>query len=181
MQSILSSGRVPDKGQLLHVTVAVMGLLFSAGLAAASTVTVPVRVTFVDPIAISDVKALQFGSLDRNLSNLEGVTVAPDSVVTDPTDAVEGGTQAAASLTVTTSPGRVIMIHVDGVIPGTGYSLTDFRCSYNAGTVAACDGEGHSVTSVASGRLLIGATLISDDTAVIGAADGSLEVTITYQ
>ncbi len=72
-----------------RVAVTVVGLLFASGLSAANPETVAVRVTFVDPIAISDVNALQFGSLDRNLANFESVTVAPDSVVTDPADRVE--------------------------------------------------------------------------------------------
>ncbi len=158
-----------------------MALLLSAGLAAASTVTVPVRVTFVNPIAISEVNALQFGSLDQNLAYSENVTVAPDSTVTDPTDRVEGGPQAAASLTVTATPGMPITILVDEVVPGAGYSLTNFRCNYNTARDTACDGPGYSETSVADGTLFVGATLTGDGTAVAGATDGSLDVTIIYQ
>ncbi len=173
--------RQPGNSRILCVTGAVMALLLSAGLAAASTVTVPVRVTFVDPVTISKVSALQFGSIDQNLADSESVTVAPDNTVTDPADRVEGGPQAAASLTVTATPGQVITIDVDSVVSGAGYSLTDFRCNYNAGSDAACDGAGYSETSVASGNLLVGATLTGDGTAVAGATDGSLDVTIIYQ
>ncbi len=173
--------RPSGNGRILCVTGAVMALLLSAGLAAASTVTVPVRVTFVDPITISKVSALQFGSIDQNLADSESVTVAPDSTVTDPAERVEGGPQAAASLTVTATPGQVITIYVDAVVSGTGYSLADFRCNYNAGSDGACDGLGYSETSVASASLLVGATLTGDGTATASAADGSLEVTVTYQ
>ncbi len=173
--------RQPGNGRISCVTVAVMGLLLPAGLAAANPETVAVRVTLVDPIAISEVNALQFGSLDQNLANLESVTVAPDSAVTDPANRVEGSLQAAASLTVTAIPEQAITIHVDAVVPGAGYSLTDFRCNYNAGSDAACDGAGYSETSIASGTLLVGVTLTGDGTAVAGAADGSFDVTVTYQ
>ncbi len=173
--------RQSGNGRILCVTGAVMALLLPAGLAAASTVTVPVRVTFVNPIAISEVSALQFGSIDQNLADSESVTVAPDSTVTDPADRVEGGPQAAASLTVTATPGHVITIYLDAVVPGAGYSLTDFRCNYNGGSDSACDGAGYSETSVASGNLLVGATLTGDGTAVADATDGSLDVTIIYQ
>ncbi len=81
--------RQPGNGRISCVTVAVMGLLLPAGLAAANPETVAVRVTLVDPIAITEVNALQFGSLDQNLANLESVTVAPDSAVTDPANRVE--------------------------------------------------------------------------------------------
>ena len=54
------------------------------------------------------------------------------------------------SLTVTAIPGQAITIHVDSVILGAGYSLTDFRYNYNSRTDAACDGAGYSETSVAS-------------------------------
>ncbi len=121
--------RQSGNSRILCVTGAVTALLLSADLAAASTVTVPVRVTFVDPVTISEVSALQFGSIDQNLADSESVTVAPDSTVTDPADRVEGGPQAAASLTVTATPGHVITIYLDAVVPGAGYSLTDFRCN----------------------------------------------------
>ncbi len=163
------------------MTVAAIGLSFTAGLVAANPETIPVQVTFVDPIAISETNALQFGSLDQNLTNSESVSIAPDSTVTDPADRVEAGPQAAASLTITATPGRAITIQVESVVPGAGYSLTDFRCNYNSGTDAACDGEGYSGTSVDSGALLVGATLTGDGTAVAGAADGSFDVTISYQ
>ncbi len=173
--------RQSGNGRILCVTGAVMALLLLAGFAAASTVTVPVRVTFVNPVAISAVSALQFGSIDQNLADSESVTVAPDSTMTDPADRVEGGPQAAASLTVTATPGHIITIYLDAVVPGAGYSLTDFRCNYNGGSDTACDGAGYSETSVASGKLLVGATLTGDGTAVAGATDGSLDVTIIYQ
>jgi len=163
------------------ISAAVMALLLSAHLAAAGTVTVPVQVTFVNPISISEVSALQFGSIDQNLADSETVTIAPDSTVTDPADRVEGSPQAAASLTITTTPGKAITIQVDSVVAGAGYSLTDFRCNYNAGADVACDGVGYSESSVASGNLLVGATLTGDGTAVVGVADGSLDVTIIYQ
>ena len=155
--------------------------MFSASFAAANTVTVPVQVTFVEPITISEVKGLQFGSLDKNLANLERVTVAPNSVVADPADRIEGGSQTAASMTIKASPGRSITIHVDAVAPGAGYSLIDFRCNYNAGIDMACDGAGFSETTVASGILLVGVTLTGDGTAEAGAADGSLDITVIYQ
>ena len=155
--------------------------VLSAHLAVASTVTVPVRVTFVNPIAISKVSALQFGSIDQNLVGSETVTVAPDSTVIDLAGRVEGGPQAAASLTITASPGHIITIFVDSVVSGAGYSLTDFRCKYNAGSDGACDGVGYSATSVASSKLLVGATLTGDGTAEAGVVDGSLYITIIYQ
>ena len=173
--------RQSGNGRILRLTGAVMALLLSAGLAAANPVTVPVQVTFVNPIAISEVSALQFGSINQNLADSETVTVAPDSTVTDPADRVEGGPQAAASLTVTATPGQVITIYVDSVVSGTGYSLADFRCNYNAGSDVACDGLGYSESSVASTSLLVGATLTGDGTATASAADGSLEVTVAYQ
>ena len=178
---LMNKVRQSVNGRIPCVIIAVMGLLLPAGFAAANTETVAVRVTFVDPIEFREVNALQFGFLDQNLANLESVTVAPDSTVTDPADRVEGGPQVAASLTVTGTPGRAITIHVDAVVPGAGYSLADFRCNYNSGTEATCGGAGFSETSVASGTLLVGATLTGNGTAVAGAADGSFDITVFYQ
>ncbi len=173
--------RLVGNGRIPCATVAVLALSLPAGLPAANPENIAVRVTFVESIAISEANALQFGSLDQELADLESVTVAPDSAVTDPADRVEGGAQAAASLTVTATPGKAITIHVESVVPGAGYSLTDFRCNYNSGTDSACDGAGYSGTSVASGTLLVGATLTGDGTTVAGVADGSFEVTVSYQ
>ncbi len=173
--------RQSGNGRILSVTVAVAGMMFSAGLACADPETVAVRVTFVDPVEISGASALQFGSLDQNLADLESVTVAPGGAVIDPANRVQGGTQAAASMTVTATAGQAITVHVDSVVPGAGYSLTDFRCNYNSGTDSACDGAGYSATSVTSGTLFVGATLKGDGTSVAGVADGSFEVTVSYQ
>ncbi len=164
-----------------YMTESIMGLLLAGGFSAANPVTVPVRVTFVEPIAISEVSALEFGSVDQNLADSESVTVAPDSTVTDPAGRVEGGSQAAASLTVTASPGQAITIQIDSIDPGAGYSLTDFSCNYNSGSDAACDGSGYPETSATSGTLNVGATLTGDGTATVGDADGSFDVTVTYQ
>ncbi|TDJ29551.1 MAG: DUF4402 domain-containing protein [Gammaproteobacteria bacterium] len=177
----MSEPRETGNGRILCVTVALVGLALPARLPAANPETIAVQVTFVAPIAISEANALQFGSLDQNLANLESVTVAPDSTVTDSADRVEGGPQAAASLTVTATPGQAITIHIDAIVSGAGYALTDFRCNYAAGTDTDCDGAGYLGTSVASGTLLVGATLTGDGTAVAGAADGSFDITVTYQ
>ena len=165
-----------------------MALLLPAGSLAARSVTVRVQVTFVDPVAISEVSALQFGSLSQHLADQESVTVASIGTMSDSADRVMGGAKivvrgvpkAAATLTVKAVPLQSITILVDGASPGAGYSLTDFRCSYNGGSDTACDGEGYSETSVASGTLLVGATLTGDGTAMTGAVDGSFDVTVIY-
>ena len=43
------------------------------------------------------------------------------------------------------------------------------------------DGAGYTATAVASATLKIGATLTGDNTATAGNADGSFDVTVTYQ
>ncbi len=172
-------GRIP--------CVAVMALLLPAASLAASSVTVRVQVTFVDPVGISEVSALQFGSLSQHLADQESVTVA-STTMSDPADqfmggakiVVRGAPQAAANLTVKATPRQSITILVDGASPGAGYSLTDFRCSYNGGSDTACGGAGYTETSVANGTLLVGATLTGDGTAMTGAVDGSFEVTVIY-
>ena len=179
--------RQPGNSRIAYV--AVMALLLSAASLAANSVTVPVQVTFVDPVAISEVGALQFGSLSQHLADQESVTVASIGTMSDPADAFMGGAktvvrgapQTAANLTVKTAPRQSITILVDGASPGAGYTLTDFRCSYNGGSDTACDGAGYTETSVANGRLLVGATLTGDGTAMTSAADRSFDVTITYQ
>jgi hypothetical protein len=159
-----------------------MAPLLSAGPLLAHPETVTVQVTFVNPAGIGVVNDLQFGTLDQNLADPGSVAVAPDIG--------EGGTKrggvedrphSAASLTVTAAPGQAITIHAEAVDSAAGYSLSDFHCNYDAGSDKACGGAGYTETSVDSGSLLVGATLTGDGTAVAGAADGTFEVTITYQ
>ena len=138
--------------------------------------TAVVEVTFVDPFGISEASNLQIGALDLNPANVD-----PDSDEGGTKTAFEGGPQVPASLIVTAAPRQSISILVDDVVPGSGYSLSDFRCKYDAGSDTACDGPGYSEMSVASGTLLVAATLTGKGTRVADAVDGSFAVTISYQ
>lgn len=156
------------------------GLLSASAALAANPEPVVVQATFVDPITITEVNALQYGLLQAALANLETVVIAPDSTVTDAAGRVVGGTQAAANLTVTATAALAITIDVTEVSEGTGYTLGTYVCNYNAGTDTACEG-GYTETAVASATLLVGVTLTGNGLAAAGAADGSINVTISYQ
>jgi hypothetical protein len=122
---------------------------------------VEAKVTFVNPTAIGAVNDIQFGLPGENLANIENAIVTTDSGEGGTKrSAVEDGPQSAASLIVTAAPGQPISILVDEVVAGDGISLADFRCNYNAGGDTACGGAGYSETSVGSGTLLVGVTLI---------------------
>jgi hypothetical protein len=154
-----------------------MALLLPAASLAANSVT-----------GISEVSDLQFGSLSQYMADQESVTVASTGTMSDPANhtmggakaVVRGAPQAAANLTVKAAPRQSITILVDGASTGAGYSLTDFRCSYNGGSDTACDGAGYTEKSVASGTLLVGATLTSEGTGMTGDVDGTFEVTVIY-
>ena len=141
------------------------------------------EVEFVDLITVTEVNPLQFGLLDQALASPETVIISPDAppTVTDGAGRVLGGTQAAADLTITATLGQTLSIQVSNIVNGTGYALGSFMCSYNDGTNTACQAAPHTPTSIASATLLIGATLTGDDAAVPGVANGSFDVTVTYQ
>lgn len=141
-----------------------------------------VAVTFVDPLGIGEASDLQIGAPDPNPTIVGRVTVLPDSVDDGSKTDLGDIPQVPASLTVTAAPRQSITILVDEVVPGAGYSLSNFRCNYNAGNDTACDGAGYTETTVASGILLVGATLTGHGIRLpAGAADGSFAVTISYQ
>ena len=77
---------------------------------------------------------------------------------------------------------RVFNILIDNA-PGTSdYTLTAFKCEYEAVAEAACDGSGLDVTAVASGALRVGVTLTSIVASITaGNQDGTFDVTVTYQ
>ena len=169
-------------GKRIVIASTVASALVLSSANAANPEPVTAEVTFVDPITISETNALQFGLLDQNLADAETIVIATDGTVTDATSRVQGGSQAAANLTVGASAGQGITILVDNVTNGTGYTLGSFQCDYNDGSASgACDGSGLSASAVSSATLLIGATLTGDGLAAAGAADGSFDVTVTYQ
>ncbi len=149
----------------------------------AEVVEVEAQVIFANPTAIGAINNLQFGLPGENLSNIDNVIVTTGSGAGGTKrSAVEDGPQSAASLIVTSAPGQPITILVDQVVAGDGIALAEFRCNYNAGGDTACGGPGYSETSVASSTLLVGVTLIgTGNNGLAGAADGSFDVTISYQ
>lgn len=160
-------------GRIPLVTIAVSAVMFPAGPAATASKTIPVRVTFVDVVAISQDNDVQFGSADQNLADFESVTVTPDSI--------EGGAQIAASLSITSSPWKPITILVNTILLGPDHEPATFFCKYGAGKETACDGAGYSETTVESATLLVSKTLAGDGAAVSGMANGSFNVTVAYQ
>ena len=176
----MSKFHVSAKKRLVIMASTMAGLLSYGAIFAANPEPVVVQVTFVDPITITEVNALQFGLLDQNLAVSETVVIIPGGGFTDSASRVLGGTQAAANLTVTATALQAITIDVTEVTEGAGYTLGTYVCNYDGGTDTACEG-GYAETSVASATLLVGVTLTGDGSAVPGAADGSIDVTIFYQ
>jgi len=175
-------------GRIFSVWLMAMTVTCASGFAAAQTRTVAVDISFVDRVAISAPQVLRAGLPGRNPSGETSVTIAlndaaPDAAGADaptPTLSAAGDVPSAASLTIATTPGRVMTVYVDSVVPGAAYSLADFRCSYGRAKDVPCDGAGFTEPAAASGTLRIGATLVTGSTHS-GSADGSFEVTVSYQ
>ncbi len=158
---------------------AVIGLILAAGANAANPEPVVAQVTFANPVTISEVAALRYGIIDVAL-NLETIIIAPDSGESGTgTSLLLGGTRGAANLTIGAEASQVLTIVVDSIAPGTGYTLTSFVCNYNGGTDTACNS--YNPTAIGSAALLIGATLTGTNSASVGAANGSFDVTVAYQ
>ncbi len=169
------------KGLLAILGPALIGLMLATGADGANPEPVTVGMDFVDPITITEIGSLRYGVLDQAL-NLETIIIATNDAVTGTgTGLILGGTQAAADLTIAATASQTLSILVDNPLPGAGYGLGTFICKYGAGADTACDGAGYTATAVGSGTLKIGATLTGDNTATAGNADGSFDVTVTYQ
>ena len=168
------------KGLLAILGSALIGLMLATG-DAQEIEPVTVGMDFVDPITITEIGSLRYGVLDQAL-NLETIIIATnDGVSGTGTALILGGTQAAADLTIAATASQTLSILVDNPLPGAGYGLGTFICKYGAGADTACDGAGYTAIAVASATLKIGATLTGDNTATAGNADGSFDVTVTYQ
>jgi hypothetical protein len=167
---------------LAVVGCALAGFLFAGSTSAANPEPVVAEVEWVAPVTITETNALQYGLLDVNMLNLQTVVIAPDGAVTDANSNVVAGTQAAAALTVSAEAGKTIDIEVDTIVDGTGYSLINFQCNYNGAVGdSGCSGGSYAETAVLSATLLVGATLEGDGAALAGFANGSFNVTVTYQ
>ena len=160
---------------------AVSAALIVPAALAANPESVVVEAEFVAPITLTENNPLQFGLLDVNLALSETVVIGTNDVPVDAGSNILGGAQAAADLTVGATATEAITILVSNIVSGTGYSLGSFMCRYNGGVDAACDGAGASQTSVATAALEIGATMTGDGLAVVGLANGSFDVTVSYQ
>ncbi len=161
-----------------------LGLVPGTVVDAANPEPVTVDMNFLDPLTITENNPLQFGLLDVAMRNNERIVIAPDSSssVTDSKNNILGGTQAAASVTVTATASHAITILVDNVSNANGYSLGNWTCNYNnAASDSGCDGSGYTETSVTSATLLIGATLTANGTATVGTDNSSFDVTVSYQ
>ena len=167
---------------LAIVGCALAGFLSFSSAYATNPEPVTAEVEFIAPVTITETNALQYGLLDVNLANTEPVVIAPNGNVTDTFNRVAGGTQAAAALTVS-GAAQPITIVVDTILPGPGYGLGTFMCNYNGGADTLCGAPASLLgTGVVLGAtLLVGATLTGDGTAAAGPADGSFNVTVTYQ
>jgi hypothetical protein len=172
-----------SKKFLAIVGCAVAGLLsFSSAYAATESVTA--EVVFVTPISITPVNQLQYGVLDAALAVGETIVLNPDNSLGGSGLArILGAPPAAADLDITADAGLGITILVGNISFPLGYSLDTFLCTYDTAVDAPCDGTGFGTTSSALGTaaLTIGATLHGDGFATPGNANGSFDVTVSYQ
>ena len=167
------------KGAVLSILA---GLLPLSNSHAANPESVVAQVAFVAPITVTEVSALQYGLISTAMVSGNTVIVPPTGAYTDATARVIGGTQAAANLTVTATASEALTVLVDNIVDGTGYALSAFQCKYDTDAAGNCDGAGLSVAvSSASVTLLVGATMTGDGLQSSGDADGSFDVTVSYQ
>ncbi len=162
---------------------ALTGLMLATSANAANPETVPVDVTFVAPITITAVSSLNFGLVDVAFITPNTITINPNSTFSDPQGRIAGGTQAAASMTITSIGSTGITITADNPVDGTYWTLGSFTCNYDSGSDTAC-GSGYNVTSPAGGAapLLVGAVLTGvAGGATAGADPGTFDVTVVYQ
>ena len=89
---------MPSSIPVCAILVAMVG----SSVDAASPEPVVVRVTFVEPISVIEVSALQYGLLEQFFVNPDVVVIAPDSTVTDTASRVVAGA-ADGSFNVTVS------------------------------------------------------------------------------
>ena len=154
-------------------------LAVHAQLFAASN-TFDVDLEFVEPITLTETNALQFGLVSTDAENTNILSINSAGDVGGLSSLFIGGVQAAAAITVTASNLNTLEIIINNIVNGQGYTLGTFVCDYNGGGESGCS-SAMNVSSVASGVLLIGATLTADGTDVAGTANGSFDIVITYQ
>ena len=169
----------------LALTGCAFAALLFAGSANAATENVIAEIEFVAPVSIAENNQMRFGLLDVAFAAADDVVLATDSTFTDLAGRVVGGSQTAASLTITATESQGISIVVENVVDNTGYALVFFTCDYDgAGSTPCPETTPINVTTPAASTtssLLIGATLDGDGTAAVGQQFGAFDVTVNYQ
>jgi hypothetical protein len=163
---------------------ALVGLMFATSANAANPEPVPVEVEWVAAIVVGPSTALQFGLLDVGTAASETVTIDTDNSYSESTaNTVVGGTQLAATVTITVADTTPITIVADNHLGATYYTLDTWVCSYNLGADAPCvTATPYDVAaSGTSADVKIGATLTVVGTPTPITDDSTFDLTVTYQ
>ena len=170
------------KGLLATMGSAFLGLVLATVANAANPEEVAVEVEWIAPVVISTGNALQFGMLDVAMIAAQTVTINTDNTYGESTaNTVVGGTQLAATLTITVPDGTGITIIADNHLGAADYTLDTWVCSYNGGADTDCEAA-YDLTSVgANADVKIGATLHALGGASLGTDDSTFDLTVTYQ
>ncbi len=159
-----------------------IGLVLSTGAYAANPETVVVGVEFVAPLTITETANLAFGMVDINMAASDTIVIAPGGGVTDSAGRLIGAfVRTAATFTTRAAANKSITIQVTNINAGTYYTLINWTCDYDGGTIGDC-GAGISETSAAGAAIVVrvGVTLSGLGGATEAADDGSFDLTITY-
>ena len=163
---------------------ALMGLMLAIGANAANPEPVPVEVEWVAPIGILTNINLQFGLLDVAMAAAQTVTInTNDSYSESTANTVVGGTQLAATVTITVADTTPITIVADNHLGATYYTLDTWVCNYNLTADAPCVAlTPYDVTaSGTSADVKIGATLTVVGTPTTITDNTTFDVTVSYQ
>ncbi len=170
------------KGFLAVLGSSLIGLMLSTVTYADNPEPVVVGVEFVAPITITETTNLEFGLVDTNMVLNETIVIAPGGGVTDAAGRLIGaGIPTAATFTTRAAANKSITIQVTNPSAGAFYNLGTWTCDYDGGTIGDCL-AGISETSAAGPGIVVrvGVTLTGLGGATETVADGSFDLTITY-
>jgi hypothetical protein len=169
---------------LLIATAALSAVAGSAAAQSSANASVPAKVTFVAPVAVTAGNEMRFGSFTIPTSAGGEIVLGTDGNATASGGGVvevNSSAPQAATFTLAAATGTNVSLQVEATGVVTDYSLDDFAVSGGTGCASAST-SGAFTFSAASCTLTVGATLGLPATASAGTVTvGSVKATLSYQ
>lgn len=157
----------------LFCAVFIFALVGISHVSSAETVSGTASVEIRQPVALSQVQALEFGIISADAADT--ISVAPDGQFSSLNGATLSGASNAGRFSAQGQADTAVIISfADGVLSGVGDSMVIRNFSHNVGASPRFDTDGALIFNV-------GADLVINASQLPGLYNGTYQVSVNYQ